>query len=509
MRNNFRLLKFSVLMLTMFLSFYLIVVRPVSASLGSQPLLRSLVVLFFDLALFFWTFQIIGYWFYRIHSGSISESTVSSESFEGPWPQIGILVPIKDEPEDLVKRMARHILTIDYPNYEAIFIDNGTMPFSKDLTTFLHSLSFPLKLVRKSDTKGFKAGALNYGLTYINQACEYVLVLDADHAPEPNILKELLRPFQTRQDLAFVQAPQKFKRNSRSLVAQAFLFKQAVFYEHLCAGMSKVGTLFMVGTNMLIKKLALLEVGGFNEETLTEDIGTTFLLHQKGLMGHYLNKHLATGYPPANFATYHKQQRRWAIGTFQNCFFAWRALIRNPRSLRAEQWLSYLGWNGTFYLQGFFNLMITWSTILFMFTMLKNTAWTTHIFATSLVIFSVAYQAFSLRKSCKIRFSTLLLSQALFFGDSIIFCKAFIDFIFGRNIAFEVTEKAFASGQRPTWFFTVYHLLLFAAAIVSLASSIYAGEYWITGFFWVTLFIGQSIVNIFYANYQSTEVAEN
>ena len=76
----------------------------------------------------------------------------------------------------------------------------------------------------------------------------------------------------------------------------------------------------MTGTNMLIRKSALDKIGGFDESTLTEDVRTSLLFHQGGWEGIYVNKTVAVGYPPPDIASYHRQQRRWAIGTFQNFF---------------------------------------------------------------------------------------------------------------------------------------------------------------------------------------------
>jgi cellulose synthase (UDP-forming) len=90
----------------------------------------------------------------------------------------------------------------------------------------------------------------------------------------------------------------------------------------------------------LLRRTTLEEIGGFQVETVTEDIHTSLLLHAKGYKSCYLNEALASGLMPENFETHATQRARWATGTAQ-------MLMRNNplfmRGLTFSQRLSYFG----------------------------------------------------------------------------------------------------------------------------------------------------------------------
>jgi cellulose synthase (UDP-forming) len=275
------------------------------------------LMIVFRLALFFVIFHSLGYWFYRLipkKKGRIS----STNSKECSTPNIAILIPIRNEPIQIIKRMLISLKQIRHPNVEFVIIDNSTPTQAAEFHNISQEINFSFSIVRKEDTNGFKAGALNRALSTLDKETEYILVLDADHAPQPDILDKLAPILQKNPSAAFIQAPQRYHENGVSLIEGAYCYKQRIFYDHVCRGLSENGTLFFSGTNALFRKEALDDIGGFDESSLTEDLRSSVKLHTEKWYGIYYPEDVALGVPPSDIGSYYRQQRRWAIGTYQN-----------------------------------------------------------------------------------------------------------------------------------------------------------------------------------------------
>lgn len=477
-----------------------IVVYPIKSLLingGSFLSLGTMVC--FRFCLYFWFFHTIGYWFHKILPFIIPPVKEERQIISSEHPKVAIIIPIRDEPETVIRRMLEALTKIDYTHYEIVIVDNSFIPLRFNFNHFVQKSGFSLKVVRKKDTKGFKAGALNCAIKILDNQVAHVLILDIDHAPKPDILKILVPILQTNEKRAFVQAPQRFEINGNKTLSHAYSFQQRIFYDHLCPGMSMLNSLFMTGTNMLIRKEALDEIGGFDESTLTEDIRTSVLLHERGWQGVYVKETVAVGYPPPDIASYHRQQRRWAIGTHQNSFQVWKLFFHSPNSLKIGQWLQYLGWSGTWYFQGFCNLFLVWSSIGFLLTGFKPHIGVIDTLQLIVIVSTIVYQIINEHNRTKTQFFTLFLSQAIYFGTSIIFTLAFIDLILGRRMSFDVTKKAGISTKHLSPVFTTYHSLFVCASSMAICFSLWGKtNYPLALLLWPLFFTFQSLMNLLF-----------
>jgi cellulose synthase (UDP-forming) len=433
------------------------------------------------LAVFFCWFQLAGYWYFRFRSRLERKTSSRFPEELRTTPPVAILIPIRNEPITVIRRMFVHLQQIQYSPLSIVVVDNSSLPQHEALTNLAQELAVPsLTVVRKPTCRGFKAGALNQALSTLGTDVRYALVLDIDHAPGPQILHALVPHLEADPALAFVQAPQVYETQGKSLVGSAFCFKQRVFYAHICPGLSAAGCMFMSGSNTLIRLTALRDVGGFDESSLTEDLRTTLRLHSRGWKGLYTPQVVATGYAPMNFAGYHKQLRRWAIGTFQNWRAAASLLLESPSSLSTEQWLFYIGWNGLFYLQGIvvYLLVIVSAALLYV-----QPAALAPILDSSLAIgllVTVAATWIHERNACGTRMVMIGASSALFYGDLAIMVTAFADLLLKRRIVFEVTPKAQTRYGGPTSWFVVFHLLM---PFLLMLGALRAGSFgsWLSG----------------------------
>ncbi len=185
-------------------------------------------------------------------------------------------------------------------------------------------------------------------------------IFDADQNPMPGFLQKTVYFLEKDEKLAFIQTPQFYTNIDVSPIAKGSTVQQAIFYEAICEGKSLSDAMFCCGTNVLFRKSALDEVGGFDEASITEDFATSVKLHSGGYKSLYYKNVCAFGMAPESLPAYFKQQNRWAAGTISVMNKLIRQFIRNPRSLSIPQWWEYF-LAATYYFIGwaFFILMIS------------------------------------------------------------------------------------------------------------------------------------------------------
>ncbi len=188
---------------------------------------------------------------------------------------------------------------------------------------------------------------------------KYLLILDADQRPGYNFLREVVPTLEEKPKLAFVQTPQYYVNRDSSKVSNAASAQQSTFYANVSEGKSVSNAMFACGTNIVLRVSALNDIGGFDEESVTEDFATSFKLHERGYSSYYYNNVFVEGDGPASIPGYYMQQMRWAYGTIGIFKKLLKELFRHPRRLTPVQWWEYF-LSGTWYFVGwaFFFMMI-------------------------------------------------------------------------------------------------------------------------------------------------------
>ena len=274
----------------------------------------------------------------------------------GAEPSVAIVVAARHEPKEVLEGTIITFRNVDYPNKTIYFLDDSSEQAYKDEADAL-ARDHGIKIFRRSARHGAKAGIVNDFLRGMTE--KYVAIFDADQNPMPDFLNELVPILEGDEKLAFVQTPQFYTNIGESPVAKGAAMQQAIFYETICEGKNATGSMFCCGTNVIFRREALLDVGGFEEEFITEDFATSVNLHMKGWRSWYHNHVVAFGLGPETLPAYFKQQARWAGGTISVFRKLILNLLRHPFSLSPLQWWEYL-LAGTYYFVGwaFFLLMI-------------------------------------------------------------------------------------------------------------------------------------------------------
>ena len=168
-----------------------------------------------------------------------------------------------------------------------------------------------VRYVRRTLHVGAKAGNINHALGRTQSP--FVLVLDCDHVPHPDLLARTLPEF-VDEAVAFVQTPQYYANAPYNRIAEASWRQQALFFGPIARGKDSHGSMFCCGTNVIFRREALAAVGGFPTGSLTEDFALSVDLHERGWRSAYVPEVLASGLGPEDMASYVSQQHRWARG---------------------------------------------------------------------------------------------------------------------------------------------------------------------------------------------------
>ncbi|TKB55074.1 MAG: glycosyltransferase, partial [Nitrospira sp.] len=296
---------------------------PASLALGSVVYLAEL-------------YGLCQFCFFSYQSWSPTERTAAPIT---TYRTVDIMVTVVDEPLSILRQTLISCLAQEYPRdrYTVYVLDDGHRDEARQLAA-----SLGCEYIRRPDRpRHAKAGNLNHALQLSHG--ELVAIFDVDHIPARTFLKDTVGFFDDPK-VAIVQTPHHFynpdifQRNLR--VGEEVKNEQALFFRSLQAGRDTHNSAFFAGSGGLLRREPLMEIGGFQTQTITEDIHTSMNLHARGYRSCYLNKVLSAGLMPETFDGYLKQRKRWAMGCIQ-------VLLRdNPltkRGLSLAQRIDYFG----------------------------------------------------------------------------------------------------------------------------------------------------------------------
>lgn len=229
------------------------------------------------------------------------------------YADIDIIIPTINEPISIIKRTLDACKNIKY-NFDKIHIfvsDDGNRNTVKKL---VEEYNFTY-LARKVHS-GAKAGNINFALNHTKS--DYILFLDCDMAPKANILEKLMPYIVENKNIGFVQAPQSFVNadifQSRFNLDNDIPNDQNYFYNVLQNSNNSINSVILCGTNVVIRRKALQDIGGFDEDIIAEDFATGMLIQSKGYKGIYVNENVAEGYQEESLKGFIKQRSRWQRG---------------------------------------------------------------------------------------------------------------------------------------------------------------------------------------------------
>lgn len=274
----------------------------------------------------------------------------------GKEPSVAVIVPVKNEPPQVVEQTMITLYALAYPNKNIYLLDGSDdKVIIAKYKRYAKKYGIIYKHVRKPTHS--KAQTINRFLPSFKE--KYLAIFDADQNPLSNFLTETVSVAESDDNLAFVQTPQLYSNIEVSPIAKGAAMQQSIFYESICEAKSTQNAIFCCGTNVLIRTKVLQQINGFDESSVTEDFSSSIDIHSLGYRSFYLNKVLTFGMAPESLPSYIKQQNRWALGTTGVLRKLILKIINEPQSLSSMQWWEYF-LSASYYFVGwaFFLLMI-------------------------------------------------------------------------------------------------------------------------------------------------------
>lgn len=242
------------------------------------------------------------------------------------------------EPYEMFVRTLEAARAVRYP-HTTYLLDDTRDPRMRTLAEEMGVVHMELLGV-----PGAKAGKINAALERTSE--EFILVLDPDHIPFPEILDRVLGYF-SDGGVGFVQVSQAYGNIGESFVSRAAAEQTFAFYGPIMQGMQGTGTAVAIGANCTFRRKALESIGGHGVG-LAEDLVTSIRLHAKGWSSVYVPEIVSRGLVPADLQSYLSQQLKWSRGVYEVLF---REYPRAFPSLTAYQKISYF-MIGSYYLVG-------------------------------------------------------------------------------------------------------------------------------------------------------------
>ncbi len=234
-------------------------------------------------------------------------------------PTITIQLPMFNEMY-VVERLLEGVATIDYPKdkLEIQVLDDSideTVQIARAKVDELCERGFDAVYRHRTDRTGFKAGALEEGLA--DAKGELIMIFDADFVPEGDIIRKLVHHF-TDEKVGMVQARWGHINRDYSVLTkiQSMMLDGHFVIEHIARNRS--GRYFNFnGTAGIWRKAAIVEAGGWQHDTVTEDMDLSFRAQMKGWRFVYVPEAIAPAELPCEMNAFKTQQFRWAKGSAQ------------------------------------------------------------------------------------------------------------------------------------------------------------------------------------------------
>jgi cellulose synthase/poly-beta-1,6-N-acetylglucosamine synthase-like glycosyltransferase len=265
---------------------------------------------------------------------------------ERPRPFVSLHVPICSEPPEVVGHTLRALGALRDADFEVLVVDNNTRDENlwRPVERLCCELGPRFRFFHLDEWPGYKAGALNFALAHTAPGASIVGVIDSDYEVASGFLAEML-PLFADDRVGFVQAPQDYREWERHYARRMWYWEYWQFFAVSMRLRRRRNAVLMHGTMVMMRKAALLEVGGWAEWCLTEDSELGLRLLAAGYRGVYCERTYGRGLVPFSYRAYLGQRRRWVVGGVQTIRRHWRLFMPWSGALTTAQKLHYLqGW---------------------------------------------------------------------------------------------------------------------------------------------------------------------
>ena len=248
------------------------------------------------------------------------------------YPHVDVLIATYNEPPALLEKTIHGCINMEYPDLSKVHIYVCDDNRREEVEALAEKMG--VNYIKRQDNKHAKAGNFNNALAVTSSPL--IVTLDADMIPLRTFLMTLIPYFYAeevvRQEreknsripelkIGFIQSPQCFYNPDlfqfNLYSEQDIPDEQDYFYRDVQISRNRSNTVIYGGTNTVISRRALEDVGGFFTGVITEDFATGIMIQRKGYRCFAVDEAVATGLSPDDLKSLISQRRRWARGCIQ------------------------------------------------------------------------------------------------------------------------------------------------------------------------------------------------
>lgn len=442
------------------------------------PLETCILVLYFFvlsiLAIYGWHRYYLVY-LYMKHKGNVPVQPAPLD----PLPVVTIQLPIYNEMY-VVDRLIEAVCRMEYPRelFEIQVLDDSTDETTEiaELAVRRHAAQgFDIKYFHRVDRVGFKAGALEAGLKVARG--RFIAIFDADFVPPRHFLQETLPHF-GEEGVGMVQARWGHINQDYSLLTkiQSILLDGHFVLEH--GGRNRAGFFFNFnGTAGIWRREAIDSAGGWQHDTLTEDLDLSYRAQLMGWRFVFLPHVISPAEVPVEMNSFKSQQHRWAKGSIQTCRKVLPRILRSklPLSVKAEAF---------FHLTANFNylLMSVLSVLMYPAMVVRyNMGWYEMILIDVPLFFAATFSVANFYVVCqreiyddwvsRLKYLPFLMSIGI--GLAVNNTRAVIEALIGNRSDFNRTPKYGIERDSDDWVGKKYHQSMITQPLIEVGLGIY------------------------------------
>ncbi len=231
-------------------------------------------------------------------------------------PSVTLLIPAHNE-EKVIERTVKSLLALEYQagKLEVLVVDDASSDGTADILDRMAANDARVKVIHRSKEIGGrgKSAVLNHALKVITN--DFIGIYDADNCPEPNAIKLLMAHMAQNPQLGGVVGKFRTGNRRRNFLTRFINIEGLTYQGIIQTGRSQLfGVAMLTGTNYIIRRAVVEDVGGWDEEALTEDAELTARIYQSGYRVAFVPDSISWEQEPETLRVWVKQRTRWARG---------------------------------------------------------------------------------------------------------------------------------------------------------------------------------------------------
>lgn len=247
-------------------------------------------------------------------------------------PKVTVQLPMYNEMY-VAERIIDTTAEIDYPRdkFQIQVLDDSTDETKEIIANKVKELAakgIDIIHIHRTDRTGYKAGALDSAMDKVSG--EFIAIFDADFVPDTDFLLKTIPYFQDEK-IGVVQTRWGHLNKTYSMLTELQAFGLNGHFAIEQGGRSTNGHYINFnGTAGIWRKSCIADAGGWEHDTITEDLDLSYRAQMKGWKFKYLEDVISPAELPITMSALKSQQHRWMKGGAEVFMKMWKRLVKNP-----------------------------------------------------------------------------------------------------------------------------------------------------------------------------------